>query len=85
MVGKPGIYKIKINGAGIQALLRDPGVVADLEARGERIAAAAGEGMETDTVQGKDRTSVFIRTETREARLAEAEDRALSRAIDAGR
>ena len=79
------VVKIKINGAGVKQLLNDPAVVADLEDRGARIAAAAGEGMEISTVKGKDRSSVFVTTETREAKLAEAEDRALSRAIDAGR
>lgn len=76
---------IKINSAGVKALLNDAGVLADLEARGERIAAAAGDGVETNTVRGKDRPSVFIRTETNAARAAEAEDRALTRAINAGR
>lgn len=79
------ITKIEINGSAVQALLRSKEVTADLEARGNRIAAAAGPGMEVSTVQGKDRVSVFVTTATTEARLAEAETRALTGSIDAGR
>lgn len=79
------ITKIEINGSAVQALLRSEEVAADLEARGSRIAAAAGPGMEVSTVQGRDRVSVFVTTATTEARLAEAESRALTGSIDAGR
>lgn len=77
--------RIEINRAGIVALLQSAEVAADLGARAERIAAAAGEGFEVDVTSNRDRAFAFVRTATREAREAEAEDRALASAIDAGR
>ncbi|QPE04130.1 hypothetical protein IT882_13110 [Microbacterium schleiferi] len=77
--------RVKINSAGVVALLTDAKVSADLEQRGQRIAAAAGEGFEVDVTRNSDRAVAFVRAATTEARLAEAEDRALTRAVDAGR
>lgn len=79
--------RIELNRAGIVALLQSAEVAADLTGRGERIAAAAGgDGdFEVTTSTNRDRTVVFVRTATAKGRQAEAEDRALSRAIDAGR
>jgi hypothetical protein len=77
--------RIEINSAGIQALLKSAEVQADLEARANRIAAAAGEGMEASSRIGKTRARASVITTTRKARLAEAEDRALTKALDAGR
>jgi hypothetical protein len=76
---------IKLNPAGVRALLRDPAVRADLEARGRRIAAAAGSGHEVETQQGRTRTRVTVRTESFAAMEREARRRSLTRAIDAGR
>lgn len=77
--------RIKLNSKGIVDLLKSAEVESDLTARGHRIAAAAGDGHEVTVVQSKDRAGVFVTTETTEARTAEAEGRALTRAIDAGR
>lgn len=82
--------RIDINKGGIGELLGSKEVADNLEARGHRMAAAAGgeaAGFEvTTSKQRKDgRSQVVVRTATVEARLAEANDRALSRAIDAGR
>lgn len=77
--------RIQINSPGVVAVLSDPGVARDLAERGERIAAAAGDGFEVDATRNRDRSVVFVTTATTEARKAEAEDRALTRAIDAGR
>ena len=78
--------RVELNSAGVRALLKDPGVAADLAARGERIAATAGEGFESSGVrQDRDRVAVTVRAATEEARRAEAESRALLRALDAGR
>lgn len=79
--------RIEMNSAGAAAILKDPRVLADLEARGERAAAAAG-GAPDFEVEGKIRSGrahVSVRTATRDGRRAEAEDRALSRALDAAR
>lgn len=77
--------RVKLNRPGIIALLQSSEVAADLHERGERIAAAAGEGFEVRDDRNRDRSVTFVTTASREAREAEATDRALSRAIDAGR
>lgn len=77
--------RIKLNQAGIRALLGDSRTRADLAARGNRIAAAAGPGVEVRPETNRDRAVVFVTTATPEARKAEAEQRKLSKAIDAGR
>lgn len=77
--------RIELNRDGVVALLQSAEVAADLAARGERIASAAGDGFEVKASTNRDRAVVFVSTETTEARRAEAEDRALTRAIDAGR
>lgn len=77
--------RIKINKAGVVALLTSAEVYADLTRRGTAIAAAAGDGVEVQTTRNKDRAVVFVRTESYEAKKAEAESRSLTRAIDAGR
>lgn len=77
--------RIKLNRAGVQQLLTSQEVTDDLTKRGERMAAAAGEGVEATTTRNRDRTVVFVSTETFDAMRAEAEDRTLTRSIDAGR
>lgn len=77
--------RIKLNRAGVRALLTSADVTADLASRGKRIAAAAGDGVEMQVTRNRDRAVVFIKTETVEAKRAEAEDRTLTRSIDAGR
>ena len=61
------------------------GGAADLQARARRIAAAAGEGMEVDYAVGARRARASVRTASFAAMRAEAKNRALSRALDAGR
>lgn len=77
--------RVKINKKAVVALLSSQEVAADLRRRGNRIADAAGEGFEATTTRNRDRVVVFVRSETFEAQKAEAEDRALTRAISAGR
>ena len=77
--------KVALNRAGVRALLRSPEVEADLLARAERIAAVAGEGFEASAVVGATRARASVITATTDARLTEARDRTLTRAIDAGR
>ncbi len=76
---------VKLNRKGIRDLLRSAEVRNDLERRAARIASAAGEGMESDSSTGKNRARATVWTDTYEARRAEADGFALSRAIDAGR
>lgn len=81
-----GNIRVEVNREGIAQLLKDPGVAADLERRARNIAAAAGPGMEVEPpFEGARRVRVTVRTGTYAAREAEAKNRALTRAIDAGR
>lgn len=76
---------IELNSAGMAELLRDDGVRQDLERRARRIAAAAGPGMAVQSSRGRRRALAMVWTDTPEAKRAEAKDRKLTRAIDAGR
>lgn len=77
--------KVVINRAGVRQLLQSPEVRADLERRANAIAAAAGDGMEADSAVGPTRARASVRTATHDAVVAEATDRTLTRALDAGR
>jgi hypothetical protein len=74
-----------VNQAGVAELLRSPGVRADLERRARQVQAAAGPGHEVEIHQSPTRVRASITTVTAEARLAEAQTRNLTRAIDAAR
>ena len=80
-----GGKRVVLNQAAFRELRRSPEVVADLTARGRRIAAAAGAGFEMQTWLGRNRGRVTVRTATSAARAAEARDHALLGALDAGR
>lgn len=75
--------KIVLNDAGIQELLHSAGVRAFLESKGrqvESIAAAGGGAYDVVTIEGAKRTRVVVYTGDYEARAAESEHQALSRA-----
>lgn len=81
-----GKVDVKLSSKGFRELLNSPGVIKDLKARAEKIAAAAGPGMETTEAKaGPNRADVEVYTATYAAKRAEAENRTLTRAIDAGR
>ncbi|MDI3330132.1 MAG: hypothetical protein QJR09_05265 [Micrococcus sp.] len=77
--------RIQFNYKGFDAVRRSDGVKADLERRGRRIADAAGEGFETKSTLNPGRAGVLVYADTYEAMEAEATDKALTRAINAGR
>lgn len=79
--------RIVMNRAGARAILRSAGVQADLAARAQRIAAAAGgePDFESEVRVGSNRVRASVRTASIDGRRAEATNRALSRALDAGR
>jgi hypothetical protein len=79
------VARIVLNRKGVAELLRHPAIVADLDERAKKIAAAAGPGMESEAQAGRKRALALVWTGTREAREAEARNRSLTRAIDAGR
>lgn len=77
--------KVKVLRKGSVAILKSDSVRADLQRRASAIAAAAGPGFVATVKYGRDRNLANVHAETDEARRAEAEDRALTRALDAGR
>lgn len=65
-----------------------PGVMAELERRGQRIAAAAGPGYESSGARvtgGRGRGRVSVKTATTSARRRESREHNLLRALNAGR
>lgn len=79
------VAKFERNSAEIEKLLRSPAVMAECKRRADNIARAAGPGFRTAAEQGTGRARAVVWAGTYEARKAEANDRALTRAIDAGR
>ena len=78
--------RLKINSAGIKALLTSPGLAADLTARAEAVRHAAGSKHHiVDTQSGPNRARAAVITSTYEGMRREATDRNLVRAIDAAR
>lgn len=84
--------RIELNQQGIRDLLSGDEVQGDLEQRTAAIARAAGGEpdfeSEVKVVGGSSklgRAMGYVRTATTEGRRAEATERALTRAIDAGR
>ena len=83
------MFKLELNSAGVVALLKDPGVAADLARRGESVRASAptdaGEEWGITSFIGGDRAQTIVRTVNTAARRSSAEDNALIRALSAGR
>lgn len=82
--------RIELNTAEVRSLLTSPEVQADIARRCAAIAAAAntnrfGGVFGHDVVVGKSRAHGMVWTDDPDAMLAEAVDRSLTRAIDAGR
>lgn len=78
-------FTLKLRRRNIRKMLRGPEIQKDIKRRADNIAAAAGDGMVVTTGLGPNRARVSVGTDTHEAMLAEAKDRVLTRAIDAGR
>jgi predicted GIY-YIG superfamily endonuclease len=83
------LQRLKLNSSEIRKMLRGEGqyagIAADLNRRAKNIAKAAGDGMEVDSDVGPNRARASVRTATPEAMRREAQQKALTRAIDAGR
>lgn len=78
-------FRVDVSDAGIQALLKSSEVQALLKEKADRIAAAGGPGMEASSWVGRTRARASVITASGKARRAEATDRALTKALDAGR
>lgn len=77
--------RIVVNQAAVAELLKSPEVQADLMARAERIASAAGDGFAANSIIGAHRARASVITATVQARVEEARNRTLTKSIDAGR
>lgn len=80
--------RIELNSKGIETILRSEKVRADLERRAQAIADAAGGEPEDYAVSsqiGDSRARASVAAVTYASRKAEAVDRTLSTAIEAGR
>lgn len=77
--------RIELDHAGIAELLNSAAIAGECEQAAQAIASRAGEGFEVEGPWhagfGGGRTAYRVRTATQEARLAESEDQALSRAV----
>ncbi len=80
----PSGFVFDMDERGIGELLKSDPVRADLEARAQRVAAAAGPGMVADSQVGATRARAGVITATIEARLAEATRKALTSALSRG-
>lgn len=82
-------FKLEINVDGFNEVRNSPEIRAELLAAGRRIAdaAAAGNDGEFEVIEApsKSRARVVVVTADEAAKRAEATDRALTRAFDAGR
>lgn len=79
------VTRIVLNRKNIRDLLKSPKVAADLRRRAENIARAAGPGHRVESEIGKNRARAAVITDSIDAMVAEAQNRNLTRAIDAGR
>lgn len=85
--------KVRLNSLGVRALLNDPGVRADLEARGDRVRAAAAASAPVESGRYRDSIEVWSTTTDRAAVMigsavpyageVEAATGNLARALDA--
>ena len=72
---------LRLNSAGMREMLKSAGVLADVTARAQRVAQAAGPGMQASSITGKTRARASVITATTEARYNEASGKALTRAF----
>ena len=77
--------RIELVSAGIKQLLCSAGIAGECEKAAQGIAARAGDGFEVLPLRqmnyGGGRVGYAVHTATEEARIAEAEDKALSKAV----
>ena len=77
--------RIELNHDGIRELLMSQPIAQECEKAAQRIASTAGEGFEVLPARpmsfGRGRVGYAVKTATHEARVAEAEDKTLSKAV----
>ena len=77
--------EIELNRAAVGRLLKSPEIQRELLKRAERMADQAGPGFVADVQVGRTRARAMVKSTDYESMKAEATDRSLTRAIDAGR
>lgn len=88
--------RVRLNSAGMRALLKAPGVQTDLLARGQRVAAAARasapvesgayrDGIDVEVDEHPSRVAVHVGTSVDYGMKVEANHGTLARALDAAR
>lgn len=75
--------RVELHDEAIQALLKSPGIVADLNRRAEQIAAQAGPEFEITNKTHKQRAVVNVEDKTEGSMFREAQTGHLARAVDA--
>ena len=73
--------QFKLDSDGARALLRSPQMQAEMRRRAEAIARAAGPGFVVSSSVGANRARASVTARTREARLRQAREHVLERAI----
>lgn len=66
-------------------ILKSPAVLADVRARADRVATAAGPGFEASSMIGRNRARASVRADTFSARVRNSRQNILIRALEAGR
>ena len=79
------VTRIEFHSDAFVEVMQCEAVQRDLGQRAERVAAAAGDGFEARVSVGETRARAVVITGTAEAREAEATDKVLTKAIEAGR
>ncbi|GAB2767592.1 hypothetical protein [Sinomonas soli] len=77
--------RVELDRREVGKLLRHPAVRQMLEARARRVAAAAGPGFAASSRDGTNRAHASVTTATTAAKVREARDAVLARALGAAR
>ena len=73
--------RVQLNHAGVRELLRSPEMLAECKRHADAIAARAGEGFEVRAEVGRNRVRATVETVTTEARVRQATEHTLERAL----
>jgi len=73
--------KIKLNRAGVKALLRSEEMRAICEKHASAITQRCGEGYETDSFVGRNRVNAMVMASTYEAKRDNAENNTILKAV----
>jgi len=73
--------KVKLNKAGVRAMLRSPEMLAICEKHASDIVRRCGEGYETDSFVGRNRVNAMVSASTYEAKRDNAENNTILKAV----